>query len=143
MSLFVLKPNRLLGTECYFRQVPSELLRSHSEHVSNHTGIRRVGVNRLNSVRFFSRTPRDPPGSTYLYRAAAAFCGKGNPFAREKDRFVFRDSGRTTADSTDERSLDSKGSREKLNTGQDAFFISRVGGSPDIAFGVVGIISII
>lgn len=67
---------------------------------------------------------------TYSYRIAASFSPKGGRFNPKKDLFSFnRDQGTDhTAPSTSPR--------KRPNSGQDAFFVSAVGKSDNVAFGV-------
>ena len=106
---------------------------------SPHRGAQLLRSITPSSVRPFSSLPRLRSGHDFTYHAAAAYAGKDRRFRPDQDIFQLDDSSRRTDPAVEHRRFASNQRRsQRPNSGQDAFFISRVGGSSsNMAFGVV------
>ena len=76
-----------------------------------------------------STTPASTP--TFSYRIGAAFSAKGIPFDPKNNVFTFN-----TQTQNGQMTSEQGVFTGRPNSGQDAFFVSRVGNSSNVAFGV-------
>lgn len=87
--------------------------------------------------RSYSSTPRRPSQkpATLQYSAAAAFSAKREPLNLKQNHFVY-DSARALKESARQTDI-RKPVKDRPKSGQDSFFISNIGNSSSLAFGVV------
>lgn len=93
-----------------------------------------VSKNTGHSARRFSlsapshSSPTSSTSPTFSYRIGASFSAKGRTFDRRKDLFTFNTQTQNTSGQYTFTG--------RPSSGQDAFFVSRVGSSSNVAFGV-------
>jgi protein phosphatase PTC7 len=68
--------------------------------------------------------------SPFTYRIAAAFSGKGTSFNPKNDVYTF------ASDNPTHSAFHYKRKKSRPNSGQDAFFVTSVGGTGNVAFGI-------
>jgi protein phosphatase PTC7 len=78
--------------------------------------------------RAFHASPTCPSSSKFSYGIAASFTAKDRRYNPDKNTFHFNPYNHIRARRKDKRT--------RPDSGQDAFFVSRLGGSNDVAFGV-------
>lgn len=80
------------------------------------------------AIRFFHTSPIGRSTPKFTYGVAAAFTAKDKPFRADRDVFAFNPHNHIVARRKDKLT--------RPASGQDAFFVSRVGKKADVAFGV-------
>ena len=93
-----------------------------------------VSLNRLQSSRKFTTTKKAASG--YRYRIGASYSAKGKRFNPRKDLYSFVAPKPETEKSEDGRPLDLVYNTGRGTSGQDAFFVSQIGNTHNVAFGV-------
>lgn len=68
-------------------------------------------------------------GDSFLFKLAASYSGKDQRYNAKRDTFIFDPQ-------TEPVTINPKQRFERPNSGQDAFFISSIGNTSDVAFGV-------
>jgi protein phosphatase PTC7 len=83
---------------------------------------------RRHTIRAFHTSPASRSSAKFTYGIAASFSAKDRRYNPDKDVFSFNPYDRVVARRKDKQT--------RPNSGQDAFFASRIGESNDVAFGV-------
>ena len=92
---------------------------------------------RASSIQCFSNTARSCAAKAeYTYRIAAAHCGKDRAFDRARDTYVFRPNVQPSSRQESQGHFN-PARNDRVNIGEDAFFVGQVGTTTDVAFGVV------
>ncbi|KAI9761947.1 MAG: Dual-specificity kinase, spindle pole body (SPB) duplication and spindle checkpoint function [Chaenotheca gracillima] len=90
---------------------------------------------RAPSTRAFTSTSHRPSQSKFSYRVAAAYSAKGRRYDPERNVFTFNPFNRIQTAVAD-RNVNNLKKLGRPASGQDAFFVSRVGETEGVAFGV-------
>lgn len=85
-------------------------------------------ASRQHNIRAFHTSPTPRANAKFTYGIAASFSAKDRRYNADKDIFSFNPYNRIFARRKDKRT--------RPNSGQDAFFVSRIGESSDVALGV-------
>lgn len=86
-------------------------------------------------LRFFQSAAHDSSHSNYTYRISASYSAKGHRLNPERNLFNHNPFVRIKP-TTAELKNGKKDKRSRPASGQDAFFVSQVGGSNSVTFGV-------
>ena len=89
----------------------------------------------VSSYRTFQTSSPSLSTSHFTYRISASFSGKGHPFNRSTNVYNFNSSTQARPRSKDPSNAKAE-RNQRPDSGQDAYFISRVGDSEAVAFGV-------
>ena len=87
-------------------------------------------VHRDTQQQCFPYSTSSTTSQTFDFRIAASFSAKGHKFNPKTDLFSFKHSDHRQADTAD------ASPRRRPDSGQDAFFVSNIGNSRNVAFGV-------
>ena len=93
-----------------------------------------AGLRRAHSSRKFSTTTNTASG--YRYRIGASYSAKGKRFNPKKDLYSFIAPRADAEKGDDDRHLDLEYNTGRGTSGQDAFFVSQIGSTHNVAFGV-------
>jgi hypothetical protein len=86
---------------------------------------------------FQARLSSSTAGPSFTYRVASAYSAKRQRFNPERDMFKWNPYNRFQPSTSEKVPFGKRVRSRRPESGQDAFFVSRVGNTGDLAFGVV------